>query len=597
MHQQSNNNHSQQPTINQTSGGSGHQQNKKKNRFESSGGPRFTNVVVTTSPAFYSLNHPSNTTSSSSNQQQQGVGSSNGGNSLMMTGGNSSVLSSSGSNNNNSSNTMNNNQPKSKPYKSLVSKPVVQIKGTPQILAKKPSTAESSSNLSNNNTISNTPVGNTPNQPTILQKNPSEPSSRRINQHLQPEISQNFTSGSSPTTLNTGSLPLTTVKSSLDENINKQDSPQTTNGSSNVEKKKASIEMVPLSFDKKCLNLIQENSSGMYNTILELQSNQNLQAMSNLFPNDKQVSTESNNYSVIGVIGKQGSGKSKILNSLIGSGAEIFPQEDLECFLDCKYKTSGIDIYRTSEQQIFIDTQPLFSSQIQHSFNGMSMNSLMKPFETSVEAVSIAALESFIDITSLQIALFVFSVCHVVLVVVDHQADSLEQFKMYQFIQTIRMLQQGVPTISQCGKSSSQQKPTLEGHVPEVIFVYNKVSPTDMSELNIKHTESLLESYFTSTSFRKNGFIHPHMWHHQFKKNDIVNFFMIPMESSKIKDEYKDSINLLRKGIQNMPKPNLKKMSQNEWFGNSVRNFEVIKKSYFLQEYIRKITSSMSIHN
>ena len=428
-----------------------------------------------------------------------------------------------------------------KPYKSLVTKPNVQIKGTPQILAKRPTL----DNVSNN-------------QPTIsvLQK-PIGTINTNNNRMVQSEISQNFTSAHSPVSNVPSAIRSDESPTKINLEIRKSSgaTTPTLNGgslsqapqqqilsrSSPNEKKilpptnEAKVEpsSTPnISFNNKCLNLIQEAPSSVYN-ILEVQSSQQLQAMSNLFPNDKQLSTENNNYTVIGVIGKQGSGKSRLLNELIGNKEQVFPEEDLECFLDCKYKTSGVDIYRTSDQQIFIDTQPLFASQHSIPYSGSSgIGSMGKSFETSVEAVSIAALESFIDITSLQVALFVFSVSHVVLVMIDQETDALEQFKMFQFIQTIRMLQQGVPTISQCGKST-QQKTSLEGHTPEIIFVYNKVNPADLNELNVKHTQSLLESYFASTSFRKNGIIHPNMWHHQFKKSDgeNVNFFMVPTET------------------------------------------------------------------
>ncbi|KAG2374131.1 hypothetical protein C9374_011210 [Naegleria lovaniensis] len=471
-------------------------------------------------------------------------------------------------------------------YKSLVSKPNVQIKGTPQILA--PKRGQTEPQVPSNG-ISTSATTTTPGGIQLLQKptsgtapkgtaNTSQTSSQT---HLGDIISQNYTSANVTQAVNIATRAVSSKE--LNGGQLEANKPST----SSVAALKLPDHPIIQGFTDKGLSLIHEIASGSFNSILELQSN-HLQQLANLFPNDKQLSTESNNYSVIGVI-------------------EVFAVEDVECFLDCKYKTSGVDIYRTSDQQIFIDTQPLFASQVQHptsgsgyySTSGHSMgltSSGSKSFEPSVEAVSIAALESFVDITSLQIALFVFSVAHVVIVMLDHQSDALEQFKMFQFIQTIRMLQQGVPSITQCGKVSSSAAATLEGHVPEIVFVFNKVQPRDMSELNIKHMQALLDSYFSSTYFRKNGHIHPHMWHHNFKKNETVNFFMIPFTSKKIED-IAESFNILKKGIHTMPKPVFKKMSQAEWFSSTVRNFEVIKKSYFLQEYIRKITSSMSVHN
>lgn len=429
-------------------------------------------------------------------------------------------------------------------YKSLVSKPNVQIKGTPQILLA-PKRSQTEPQVPANGTLS---ASTTAGGIQLLQK-PTTKSSADASQTSQQAfgdiISQNYTSANIVVAQTQQPVNIATRVASSKVELNGGQLETNKPSTSSVAAQKPQDHPIIQGFTNKGLSLIHENASGLYNSILELQSNQHLQQLANLFPNDKQLSTESNNYSVIGVIGKQGSGKSLILNSLIGN-REVFAVEDLDCFLDCKYKTSGVDIYRTSDQQIFIDTQPLFASPAQHPTSGGShyystsghgaglTSSGSKSFETSVEAVSIAALESFVDITSLQIALFVFSVAHVVIVLLDHQSDVLEQFKMFQFIQTIRMLQQGVPSITQCGKISSSATTNLEGHVPEIVFVLNKVHPRDMSELNIKHMQALLDSYFSSTNFRKNGHIHPHMWHHNFKKNETVNFFMIPYASKKV---------------------------------------------------------------
>ncbi|KAL9652758.1 hypothetical protein ABK040_010791 [Willaertia magna] len=329
-----------------------------------------------------------------------------------------------------------------------------------------------------------------------------------------------------------------------------------------------------MNLNKKSLNIIQENNNGF----LEINNNNNLI----IFNNDKQISNENNNYQVIGILGKQGVGKSKILNKLIGDD-NIFPEEDIDCLLDCKFKTNGIDIYKHLDC-IYLDTQPLFSCDKEYSPSSFD--------NISVEAVSAAALDSFVDLNSLQLALFIFSVCHVVIITLDYQTDVLEQFKMFQFIQTIRMLQEGIPSINQC-RSSSQQK-VNEGHVPEIIFIFNKVN--DINEMNVLQYQKLLDLYFYDTIFRKNNMIHPNMWFNLNINNEShVNFYMIPLSSSDKSIE--NTIQILKKGINRMPKPNFKRMSQAEWFTNSLRNFEVIKKSYFIQEFIRKITSSMSVHN
>jgi len=142
---------------------------------------------------------------------------------------------------------------------------------------------------------------------------------------------------------------------------------------------------------------------------------------------------DESDYVVVGVVGSQGAGKSTVL-SMIADGKCITslerkllfrPQskQDVEKSL---HRTEGIDMYVTEQRQILLDTQPLQSPSILDKFLRHEKK-VPKEFGTA---------EICVEMQSLQMLSFLYAVCHVVVVVLDHFADP----SLLKLLKTAEML-------------------------------------------------------------------------------------------------------------------------------------------------------------
>lgn len=239
---------------------------------------------------------------------------------------------------------------------------------------------------------------------------------------------------------------------------------------------------------------------------------------------------EKTDYTVIGVLGESEVGKTFLLNEILNSN-----------LFDTK-ETFGVDCVITKEKQILLDTQALFNSSLFSSDIKFTLESM--------------GLENYLEFMSLKIALFLMSVCHVIIVVMDDVTD----YKTLKLIKTALMLTKGISFIKDAPKE-----------IPEIIFCYNRLDQRDFSTNNILLINDFLSKYFKDTNIKKSGIIKPI----KGLKNDI-NFYMI-----KEGDSPKDLIQSLNtiKGSWTTNDFN--------WVQNASRIWELLKNSHFLIEYNR----------
>uniref|UniRef100_A0A8C8I7G5 Nonsense-mediated mRNA decay factor SMG9 n=1 Tax=Oncorhynchus tshawytscha TaxID=74940 RepID=A0A8C8I7G5_ONCTS len=114
---------------------------------------------------------------------------------------------------------------------------------------------------------------------------------------------------------------------------------------------------------------------------------------------------------VVGVIGLQGTGKSTIMSLLSANAPEedqrgyVFRAQTQEIKERGGNQSTGIDFYITQERVIFLDTQPILSPSIlDHLIN----NDRKLPPEYNLP-------HTYVEMQSLQITAFLFTVCHVVI--------------------------------------------------------------------------------------------------------------------------------------------------------------------------------------
>eukprot|EP00058_Branchiostoma_floridae_P027633 XP_002613124.1 hypothetical protein BRAFLDRAFT_73027 [Branchiostoma floridae] len=122
---------------------------------------------------------------------------------------------------------------------------------------------------------------------------------------------------------------------------------------------------------------------------------------------------------VVGVVGMEGVGKSTILSLLAGNHPEqsnrsfVFKPQTEETLETAGHQTVGVDLFVTSERIILIDTQPILSASV---LDQLIHNDRKLPPEVGLA-------ENWAEVLSLQLAAFLMTVCHVVVVVQDWFTD------------------------------------------------------------------------------------------------------------------------------------------------------------------------------
>jgi protein SMG9 len=282
------------------------------------------------------------------------------------------------------------------------------------------------------------------------------------------------------------------------------------------------------------------------------------------------------------------------LNQRKGKMEDVFPVQSTDSIIDARHETNGMDIYVVPEERlILIDTQPLFSASILMTLiqRGDHYSNISSVTQNKLSA-DVLSIENHIDLLAVQMGLLLFSICHVVLITMDDgigdgsgsDADGTVTLygdvKMLRFVQTMRMLQKGVPN-SLTGREEGGE------YVPDVVFLYNRVSSrTIQSEFCVKQMGRFLDAYMTNTSIRKNGAIYPTMGCALAESCNRVNFFFLPDKSDA--HLYAMLTRTLRNALLNMPRTGFARtVSERDWLQSAARIWELIRKSPFISEYNR----------
>ena len=205
--------------------------------------------------------------------------------------------------------------------------------------------------------------------------------------------------------------------------------------------------------------------------------------------------TEHPDFTVVGVLGFQGAGKSRVLSELCGYRPETtsegrsvltgaFPEQEDAELLEGYHRTVGIDAcLHVAEQLILLDVQPLLSaSLLVQRMRQDSKDGGMGVYEGFISH------ENQVEMESLSLAVWLLSVCHVVLVVAERTVD----LGLLQFLQTALLLQQhldGPRLLPAVGSGSTAP------HVAELSFVVNKCPPESWGEENQAQLQQLLDGF------------------------------------------------------------------------------------------------------
>ncbi|KAH7282042.1 hypothetical protein KP509_35G009400 [Ceratopteris richardii] len=365
--------------------------------------------------------------------------------------------------------------------------------------------------------------------------------------------------------------------------------------------------------------------------------------------------SENTDFTVVGVLGPSGVGKSTILNELYGFDANtpgVLPPFSVlsdETKAMARHCSVGVELRMSAERFILLDTQPLFSASV--------LTDLMRPDgSSSISVLSGESLSAELahEMMGIQLGVFLASVCHVLLLV----SEGLHDISLWRMILTIEMLKQGIPDPTLVNLSSpggilrqlpgdkedeESVQPELAEFFADTIFVHTKLREHECSLYNIKCLKKSLDLYFPSPPFRRNGaiqyvlpqfsspssgpsfpnksglgagplegyqngattFNEGHTVSSDSEDEDSededdsgVNYFILPLraqdDSAKMQHEsYTVMLRKLRDQILSMPRrPFARPISERDWLRNAARVWDFIKKSPVLADYSRTLQNS-----
>ncbi|XP_068098106.1 nonsense-mediated mRNA decay factor SMG9 [Hyperolius riggenbachi] len=311
---------------------------------------------------------------------------------------------------------------------------------------------------------------------------------------------------------------------------------------------------------------------------------------------------------VVGVLGFQGSGKSTMMSLLSANSPDddqrsyVFRMQSQEVRERAGNQTSGIDFFISQERIIFLDTQPILSPAIlDHLIN----NDRKLPPEYNLP-------HTYVEMQSLQIAAFLFTVCHVVIVVQDWFSD----FSVYRFLQTAEMLKPSTPSPSHESSGSSGVDEGIE-YYPHIVFLQNKSKREEFCPRSLKQMHTVIDKLMLHSRLRYKGTlsmldcnIFPGL-PYDFLESE-VNLFLIPVMETDTDEtiskagsagnplfsllpgykghpSFHTMISKLRSQIMSMPRPQLSHtiLTEKNWFHYAARIWDGVKKSSALSEYSR----------
>lgn len=198
---------------------------------------------------------------------------------------------------------------------------------------------------------------------------------------------------------------------------------------------------------------------------------------------------------VVGALGLQGTGKSTVLSLLAGNQPEedprsfVFRPQPPELRERGGAQTGGIDLFVTQERVLFLDTQPILSpAHLDHLIN----NDRKLPPEFALP-------HAYVETQSLQIAAFLFTVCHVVLLVQDWFTD----LGLYRFLQTAEMVKPPTPSPSHDSSGAGAEEPSE--YYPHLVFVQTRAPPECFSPRRLAQMQRVLGRLMAHSRLKYRG--------------------------------------------------------------------------------------------
>lgn len=326
--------------------------------------------------------------------------------------------------------------------------------------------------------------------------------------------------------------------------------------------------------------------------------------------------TDNTEFTVVGVIGPPGVGKSVILNEIYGFDSSSpgmlppFGVESEETRAMARHSTVGIEPRVSSERIILLDTQPVYSPSV--------LAEMIRPDGSStISVISGESLSAELahEMMSIQLGVLLASICHIIIVVTEGVHDA----SMWRLMLTADLLKHGIPDPSSITLSHPQSsvtssdkeianKPLESGdeYMAAPIFVHTRVRDQDNTPQNIQLLKKALAQCFSTSSFiRPDGqdaakdVLSSGLAFEAQKASDIdMKLFLVPSKggdgsSRPLYESYASSLWKVRDQVLSMTASSFSRtVSERDWLKNSGKIWELIKNSPIIADYCRMLQTS-----
>ncbi|CAH9123354.1 unnamed protein product [Cuscuta epithymum] len=321
--------------------------------------------------------------------------------------------------------------------------------------------------------------------------------------------------------------------------------------------------------------------------------------------------TDNTDFTVVGVIGPPGVGKSTIVNEIYGLDSNsagilpLFAIQSEETRAMAKHCTAGIEARVSSERIILLDTQPVYSPSL--------LADIIRPDGSST--ISVIAGESLSaelahELMSIQLGVYLSSICHIIIVV----SEGVHNLSMWQLMSTVDLLKHGIPDPSSLSLSHPQSSSFLsekeikdktgeagEEYMATPVFVHTKLRKEDLTPHTLSQLRKALPQFFSGSSFMKSKDTNISLHVNSQSSNmdsQLLKVFLLP---SKHKDNalkaqyesYASALWKLRDQVLSMNGPSFSRtVSERDWLKNSAKIWDLVKSSSIILDYCKTLQNS-----
>ncbi|VDK17403.1 unnamed protein product [Anisakis simplex] len=234
------------------------------------------------------------------------------------------------------------------------------------------------------------------------------------------------------------------------------------------------------------------------------------------------LSETNTNFTVIGAIGPQGTGKSTLLSMLAGNDHQdmyrhyAFRPAAREAVESCRHQSLKISIYVTKSRLILIDCQALFSTAI--------LDELIRNGRRGITAKVVASdcydyrIENHVQIETIQLVSFMMQICHTIVLCVDWFID----VDMIRLIRTCEMLR-AAPLWS---PDNMKFKPNRSVNL---VLVHQRAKANDFEPETLKYRCELLKKFFADSKLNIEGSLNLFGMKHDVHKDVCMDVNYIPL--------------------------------------------------------------------